>query len=118
MIANYHPIRRDVATDGAYASKENQKIAQQLGIKNIVFNKVVGSLQNITNSLPMETPLKQWRSGIEAVISHVKRGFDLRRCSWKGAAHFEAKIFWSVIGYNLRMVGRRLLGKLAQQLAS
>lgn len=118
VIASYHTVPRDVATDGAYASRDNQKIAQHLGVKNIVFNKVVGSLQNITSSLHMETRLKKWRSGIEAVISNVKRGFDLRRCSWKGEAHFEAKVFWSVIAYNLRVMGRLLLRKLAQQLAS
>jgi IS5 family transposase len=118
VITSYHTIPRDVATDGAYASRDHQQIAQQLGVKNIVFNKVVGSLQNITSSLQMETRLKKWRSGIEAVISNVKRGFNLRRCSWKGEAHFKAKVFWSVIAYNLRVMSRRLLRKLAQQLAS
>jgi IS5 family transposase len=118
VIASYHKIPRDVATDGAYASSDNQQIAQKLGVKNIVFNKVVGSLQNITSSVHMETRLKKWRSGIEAVISNVKRGFDLRRCSWKGEAHFEAKVFWSVIAYNLRVMSGLLLRKLAQQLAS
>jgi IS5 family transposase len=116
VISSYHKIPRDVATDGAYASRANQKIAQKRGVKNIVFNKVVGSLQNITSSLHMETRLKKWRSGIEAVISNVKRGFDLRRCSWKGEEHFKAKVFWSVIAYNLRVMGRLLLQKLTQQL--
>jgi IS5 family transposase len=118
IVSSYHRIPRDVATDGAYASSANQKIAQELGVKNIVFTKVVGSLQNIVSSLNIETRLKKWRSGIEAVISNVKRGFDLRRCSWKGEDHFKAKVFWSVIGYNLRVMGRLLLRKLAQQLAS
>jgi IS5 family transposase len=117
VISSYHTIPREVATDGAYASRDNQQIAQKLGVKNIVFNKVVGSLQNITSSLHMETRFKNWRSGIEAVISNVKRGFGLRRCSWKGEAHFEAKVFWSVIAYNLRVMGRLLFQKLARQLA-
>jgi IS5 family transposase len=117
VIASYQRVPRDVATDGAYASSDNQKAAQRLGVKNLVFNKVVGSLQNITSSLHMETRLKKWRSGIEAVISNVKRGFDLRRCSWKGEAHFEAKVFWSVIAYNLRVMSRLLFQKIARQLA-
>jgi IS5 family transposase len=117
VMASYQKVPRDVATDGAYASRENQQVAQRLGVKNIVFNKVVGSLQNITSSLHMETRLKKWRSGIEAVISNVKRGFDLRRCFWKGEAHFEAKVFWSVIAYNLRVMGRLFLQKLVHQLA-
>jgi IS5 family transposase len=117
VIASYQKVPRDVATDGAYASGHNQEVAQQFGVKNIVFNKVIGSLQNITSSLQMETRLKKWRSGIEAVISNLKRGFDLRRCAWKGAAHFEAKVFWSVIAYNLRVMGRLLLEKLVRHLA-
>ncbi len=117
VIATYHRIPRDVATDGAYASAHNQQVAQDLGITNVVFNKVVGSLTNIVSSLNMETRLKKWRSGIEAVISNVKRGCGLRRCAWKGGAHFEAKVFWSVIAYNLRVMSALLLRKMSVSLA-
>lgn len=94
---------RDVSTDGGYASLENARVAQQMGIRNIVFNKIVGSLKNITTSKNMETRLKKWRSGIEAVISNLKRRFDIFRCEWKTRAHFDAKVMWSVIAYNLRV---------------
>jgi IS5 family transposase len=114
IIATYHRIPRDVATDGAYASGPNQQAAQKLGIANIVFNKLVGSLHNIVSSPQMETRLKKWRSGIEGVISTVKRAFDLRRCRWKGEAHFQAKVFWSVIAYNLRVMSHLLLRKMAR----
>ncbi len=117
VIAAYQRVPRDVATDGAYASRHNQQVAQGLGVTNIVFNKVVGSLQNIASSQNMQTRLKKWRSGIEADISNLKRGFGLRRCAWKGDAHFQAKVFWSVIAYNPRVISRHLLHKLAQKLA-
>jgi IS5 family transposase len=113
VIAAYQRTPRDVATDGAYASAKNQQAAKGLGIVNIVFNKVVGSLRNIASSQQMETRLKKWRSGMEGVISNIKRGFNLRRCLWKGEAHFEAKVFWSVIGYNLRVMSSLLLQKLS-----
>jgi len=116
VIATYHRVPRDVATDGAYASAHNQQVAQALGITNIVFNKVVGSLTNIVSSLNLETRLKKWRSGIEAVISNVKRGCGLRRCAWKGNAHFEAKVFWSVLAYNLRVMSALLLQKMSSSL--
>lgn len=51
-------------------------------------------------SLNMETRLKKWRIGIEAVISNLKRGFGLRVCNWKGFKHFKAKVIWSVLAYN------------------
>jgi len=44
---------------------------------------------------------RSWRSGIEAVISSVKRRFDMHRCGWKGRDHFDAKVLWSIIAYNI-----------------
>lgn len=82
------------------------------GIVNIVFNKVVGSLQNKVSSRNLETRLKKWRSGIEANISNIKRGFKLFRCSWKGWEHFQAKVLWSVIGYNIRVMTATLVNQL------
>ena len=104
IIDNYGQVPRDCVTDGGYASLANQAHAQEQGITNIVFNKVVGSLQNIASSKNLETRLKKWRSGIEAVISNIKRGFNLARCTWKGWEHFVAKVLWSVIAYNIRVM--------------
>ena len=42
--------------------------------------------------------------GIEAVISNLKRGFEIARCTWKGFPHYGQKVFWSVIGYNIRVM--------------
>jgi IS5 family transposase len=104
IIDNYGKVPRDCATDGGYASLANQSHAKEAGITNIVFNKVVGSLQNIASSKNIETRLKKWRSGIEAVISNIKRGFNLACCTWKGWEHFVAKVLWSVIAYNIRVM--------------
>ena len=113
VIENYGIIPRDSSTDGGYASKENSIYCQSKGLVNIVFNKVVGSLQNIATSLKMETMLKKWRSGIEGVISNLKRGFDLRVCAWKGFAHFKAKVMWSVLAYNFRVLTNMTLHRIA-----
>jgi len=106
---------RDMVTDGAYASLRNQEKAKEYGIVNIVFNKIVGSLKNVVTSVQMETRLKKWRSGMEAVISNVKRGFNLFRCDWKGREHYDAKVLWSVIAYNIRVMTGFMLGKLMPQ---
>ena len=108
----YGVVPRDVATDGGYASLENQRAAEKRGIINIVFNKIVGALRNVTSSLNIETRLKKWRSGIEGVISNFKRGFDMFRCEWKTRAHFDAKVYWSVLAYNIRVMIGMLIGKL------
>jgi len=112
VTGNYGIIPRDSATDGGYASKDNAEYSKSKGIKNIVFNKIVGSLKNIVSSKHIETILKKWRSGIEAVISNLKRGFDIFTCNWKGWGHFQAKVLWSVIGYNIRVMTSLVLQKL------
>jgi len=109
IITNYDTIPRDIATDGGYASKANLDYAKEKGIVNIVFNKVVGSMQNIVSSSNMENRLKKWRSGIEANISNLKRGFDIGICNWKGFDHFCSKILWSVIAYNIRVMTSAVL---------
>lgn len=112
VIDNYRIIPRDSVTDGGYATIENSILAQQKGIINIVFNKVVGSLQNIVSSANMEKRLQKWRSGIEANISNLKRGFGLNRCNWKGFNHFCSKVLWSVIGYNIRVMTAAVLQRI------
>jgi IS5 family transposase len=108
---NYRVVPRDVVTDGGFASLENQRLAKNRGVINIVFNKIVGSLKNVTSSMNIETRLKKWRSGIEAVISNLKRGFDIFRCEWKTRAHFDAKVYWSVLAYNIRVMTSMLVSR-------
>jgi IS5 family transposase len=115
VVKNYGKVPRDSATDGGYASLDNLNFAKELKIKNIVFNKVVGSLQNQVSSKNMETRLKKWRSSIEANISNLKRGFDLIRCNWKGWVHFQAKVMWSVLAYNIRVLTEMVLNRILQE---
>lgn len=109
---NYGKVPESTCTDGGYASIDNCKHAQERGVKNIVFNKIVGSLKNITSSSNMETRLKKWRSGMEAVISNVKRSFNLSRVNWKGFEHFKSKVLWSVIAYNIRVMTGHVLASI------
>jgi IS5 family transposase len=90
--------------DGGYASGANIEYAKKEGMANIVFNKIVGSIENVCTSKRMENKLKKWRAGIEAVISNLKRGFRIDRCNWKGWRHYRQKVYWSVIGYNIRVM--------------
>jgi len=99
--------------DGGFASTENIEYSKRVGIINIVFNKIRGSKQNIAKNKWVENKLKRWRSGIEAIISNLKRGFQIRRCTWKGIAHYGQKVFWSVIGYNIRVMTGSILKDMA-----
>jgi IS5 family transposase len=102
--SEYGKTPESSAADGGYASGANMKYGQEAGIVNIVFNKTVGSVQNVCTSKRKETLLKKWRSGMEAVISNLKRGFAIARCNWKGWKHYRQKVFRSVIGYNIRVM--------------
>ena len=112
VIQNYEIIPRDSATDGGYASLANLEHAREAGIANIVFNKVVGSMQNIVSSFNMETRLKKWRSTMEAIISNIKRGFNIFTCNWKGWIHFQAKVLWSILAYNFRVMTGLILARI------
>lgn len=112
VIETYGKVPRDSSDDGGFASLENLRYAQKKGIVNIVFNKIVGSLKNQVSSQNIETRLKKWRSGIEANISNIKRGYNLKRCKWKGWAHFQAKVLWSIIAYNIRVMASLLVARL------
>ncbi len=101
------------ACDGGYASLANQKTAKDdLKIKNIVFTKTVGSLQNIVESEVKEKFLNCFRAGAEAIISNYKRGFDLVRVDWKGFEMFKAKVFWGAVGYNIRILAGHIMNEL------
>jgi len=112
LMNNYQLVPRDLATDGGFASFDNLHDAVNRGIKNIVFTKSNGKLKNIVSSKRMETILKNWRSGIEAIISNLKRGLDARRCNWKGYQQFQSYLLWNVITFNLFIIASNILNKL------
>ena len=109
---DYGKAPESVVTDGGYASKNNQKHAASEGVKNVVFNKITNSMKNIVESPSLEKELMRWRSGMEAVISNLKRGYKLVRCNWKGWEHFKSKVYWSIIAYNIRVLTGHILNKL------
>lgn len=114
VINNYKIVPRDIVVDGGYTSQDNLECSKGKGIVNIVFAKIVGSMKNIVSSSHMETRLKKWRSKIEAIISNLKRGFNIRTCTWKGWEHFQSKVLWSVLGYNFRVLTSLTLQRIAQ----
>jgi IS5 family transposase len=50
--------------------------------------------------------LRNFRAGIEAGISCLKRAYGLARCTWRGLNHFRAYVWSSVVAYNLTLLGR------------
>ena len=50
--------------------------------------------------------LRNFRAGIEAGISWIKRSYGLARCTWRGLDHFKAYIWSSVVAFNLALFAR------------
>jgi len=109
VIENYNLQPEDSSNDGSFLSKANIEGCKEKGLINIVFTKITKSLKNIAQSPEIERQLKIWRGTTEAVISNLKRGFDIQRVLWQGFEKFCAKIAWSVLGYNLRVITNRIL---------
>jgi hypothetical protein len=50
--------------------------------------------------------LRNFRAGIEAGISCLKRAYGGARCTWRGLDHFKAYIWSAVVAYNLTLLAR------------
>jgi IS5 family transposase len=106
-IDNYGKAPRQIAADGGYASKENLESAKQRDIQDVAFHKKRGlEILDMVKSPWVYRKLRNFRAGIEAGISYLKRCFGLSRCNWKGLEHFKSYVWSSVVTHNLVMMAR------------
>lgn len=103
----YGRMPRQIAADGGYASKDNLAKAKEAGIKDVSFSKKRGlAVLDMVKSTWVYKQLKNFRAGIEANISVLKRAFGLRRCNWSGWEGFQQYVWSSVVSYNLLVLAR------------
>ncbi len=50
--------------------------------------------------------LKNFRAGIEASISTLKRSYGLDRCNWAGWEGFKQYVWSAIVSYNLHVLAR------------
>ncbi|MEN8185000.1 MAG: ISNCY family transposase [Myxococcota bacterium] len=101
---------RQVAMDGGFASKDNVTKAKALGVEDMAFHKKRGmEIEEMVRSAWVFRRLRDFRSGIEGVISTLKRAFQMGRCTWRGAESFKAYVWASVTSFNLVVMARHLL---------
>jgi hypothetical protein len=48
------------------------------------------------------------------MISNFKRGLEASVCTWKGWEAFKRFILWCVITFNLRVMARTIIARLAR----
>ena len=90
-IAFYGEAPRQAAADGGYAGRENLSRAKARGIRDMAFHKKCRlKIEDMVTSRWVYRKLRNFRAGIEAGISCLKRAYGLGRCTWRGLDHFKA----------------------------
>lgn len=106
-IENYGKAPRQLAADGGYASVENLREAKAHDVEDVVFHKKRGlKVEEMAKSPWVYRKLRNFRAGIEAGISRMKRVYGLARCSWKGLEHFQSYVWSAVVAHNLALFGQ------------
>lgn len=101
-------VPRQAAFDGGFASKENLTAIKKLGVNDVAFAKKRGlAITEMAKSTWVYKKLRDFRAGIEGMISFLKRCFAMGRCTWRGFASFQAYAWSSVLTANFLLVARR-----------
>jgi IS5 family transposase len=105
----YGRVPRQAAFDGGYASRQNLEDAKALGVQDVAFSKKRGlAVLDMARSHWVYQRLRNFRAGIEAWISFLKRCFGLERCSWRGEEGFARYVGASIVAANLLTLARHL----------
>jgi transposase, IS5 family len=100
---------RQVAFDGGFSSISNLQAVKAAGVQDAVFAKGRGlRISDMAKSTWVYKRLRDFRAGIEGIISFLKRGFGLDRCTWRSWASFQSYVWSSIIASNLLIMARHL----------
>jgi len=103
----YGRMPRQVTADGGFASQDNVIFAKENHVKDAVFAKKRGlTILEMAKSNWVYKKLRNFRAGIEAGISALKRAFGLDRCTWSGWEGFKRYVLSSIVSYNLLVLAR------------
>ncbi len=106
----YGRAPRQAAFDGGFASKDNLAHIKELGVKDVAFHKKRGlKIADMAKSAWVYKRLRNFRAGIEGMISFLKRCFGMDRCTWSGLESFKSYAWASVVTANLLLIARHLI---------
>jgi IS5 family transposase len=102
---NRYPFK--VSADGGFASKENVEDAHDLGVRDVCFPKKCNmEITDMVKSSWVYKNLLNWRAGIEAGISFLKRCFGMSKANWTGFDGFKKYIRNGIATFNLMVLAR------------
>lgn len=97
-----------IVFDGGFTSRDNLEQIKALGIRDVAFSKASAlSIKEMVKRTWLYQGLRNFRAGIEGVISFLKRCFGWDRCAWRSYESFRAYTWGSVIAANLVVLARR-----------
>ena len=108
---------RQASFDGGFASRANLRLAKdELGVQDVAFHKKCGlEIKDMVRSSWVYRRLKNFRSGMEGLISALKSG-GMDRCVWRSHASLESfrSYVWAcVLAFNVAVLARRLMADTA-----
>jgi len=103
----YGTAPKEAVFDGCFASAANRNYAKQNGIEELTFSKNrYLDINSLVSSQTVHRKLRNFRAGIEACISYMKRIFGWSRILDKGKQSFAATIQAAAAAYNLTVLAR------------
>lgn len=98
---------RQKAMDGGFASKANLEAAKDEGVQDMVFAKKRGlKTLDMAKSQWVYKKLRNFRAGIEGIISALKRAFGLERCNWTDWEGYKQYVWSSIVTFNLQVLAK------------
>jgi IS5 family transposase len=106
-VEHYGKAPRQAVFDGGFASKDNVASIKKLGVEDVAFSKRCGiEITDMVKSSWVYQRLRNFRTGVEGVISFFKRCFGGSRCTWRGLRSFKTYVWGSVLSCNLLVLAR------------
>jgi transposase, IS5 family len=106
-IETFQTPIESIGTDKGYYSKENEQLALDFGVKAVAIQKPQRTLKDAPkNPISQECIelLANRRAGIEPIIGHLKRHWQMGRSRMKSDKTTESSGYASMLGFNLRQM--------------
>lgn len=101
---------KQVAYDGGFTSKANLDAIKTKGVEDVAFSKArTLKITDMVRSRWVYKKLRDFRAGIEGMISFLKRVFGLDRCTWRSLPSFNSYVWSSIVTFNLLVIARHEL---------
>ena len=101
---------RQAAYDGGFTSQPNLRAIKAKGVEDVAFSKArTLRISDMVRSSWVYKRLRDFRAGIEATISFLKRVFGLDRCTWRSFPSFRTYVWSSIVTFNLLVMARHTL---------